>query len=69
MKRIEKPGAVFKYQGEEMKVISIAEGRVINFVPVKEDDCIDCGRGREFHLLENSPLFQDNAEPIDTLKP
>lgn len=67
MKRIESPGAVFRYDGELVRVIALSEGKAIIFESLEKKPCPCCNRPFRFDLLERSPLFQDGAEPVETL--
>lgn len=64
---VERPGQVFVYNGVLAEVVGIGEGKTISFVIVGEPPCPTCGHN-QMHLLEQSPRFQDNARPADTLR-
>ena len=66
-REIKTPGSIFKWKGEVMEVVGISEGRVIYFRPIKAEPCEHCGEIKEIAIVEASPLFQENAEPVDTL--
>ena len=63
-----KLGALLKWEGQEVKVVGIAEGKTIIMEPVGARPCNGCGYTEQYHILEHSPLFQENAEPILTLE-
>ena len=68
MKRIiMMPSAILKWKGELVEVIGISEGKVIHMRPVNEKPCEHCGKIKQYDVLENSPLFQENAEAVNTL--
>jgi hypothetical protein len=67
MKRIESPGAVFRYDGELVRVVGIGDGRSIKFESLEKPPCPCCHRSFRFDLLERSSLFQDRTEPVETL--
>lgn len=62
MKKIKEPSSYFLWEGKLAQVISIAEGKTIHFKVLEENG------SREHYRLEHSPLFQNNAEPINTLE-
>lgn len=69
MKKIDKPSVIFKWKGELVKVISIANERSVCFQAVDAVPCEKCGQIKQYDIIEMSPLFQENAEPVDTLTP
>jgi hypothetical protein len=75
MKKVKEPNAIFKWRGKLVKVIGINEGmRAINIEYIDEKDsdllCPHCGKpvNHQFEIIEQSPLFQESAEPIETLE-
>lgn len=60
MKTIKNPNSLLYWKGRLVKVTSIAEGKTIFMV--------DLNTGEKHDALEHSPLFQENAEPVDTLE-
>lgn len=62
-----KLGDLLMWKGVEYKVVSIAEGKVLYMEPVRGESCYGCGHKAEVSVLESSPLFQENAEPIPTI--
>ena len=68
MKQITKPSTILKWKGELVEVSSIAEGKTIFMCPLNAKPCECCGRIKEYSALENSPLFQECAEKIETLE-
>ncbi len=55
------------WKNELIRVESIAEGKMIGMRPVLAKPCPTCGREEFIEVLEDSPLFQENAEPIKTI--
>jgi len=68
MKHISKPATILKWKGELVEVVGISEGRTIHMQSVNAEKCKLCGSVKQYDVLENSPLFQENAEPVDTLE-
>ena len=66
MKKVSKPSTILKWQGELVEVIGISEGRTIHMRSLS-GACSSCGQVKAYDFLEHSPLFQENAEPVDTL--
>lgn len=61
-------GAIFRYDGKLVEVVAMhTEGRMLLLRPVNPTACPSCGSTGDIHVVEHSPLFQDNAEPISTL--
>lgn len=61
-------GAIFRYNGELVEVFAINDGRrAVVFKPLNKPPCPTCGHDHRIELIESSPLFQDNAEPVETL--
>ena len=74
MKTIKNPNTILKWQGKLVRVISINEGhRAINMEYIDKNDnpkCPHCDmpiKNYQFEIIESSPLFQENAEAIETL--
>jgi len=68
-------GELIKYKGDMYKVIGHTEHKTVTLEPVDNDGKIVCPRCGEstgiteqISLVEQSPLFQENAEAIETLK-
>lgn len=59
---------LFLWKGELVKVVGIAIGKTIIFEKVGEKECECCGMKFEYNVLEQSPLFQENADPVKTIK-
>lgn len=60
---------VFEWEGELVQVKWINEGhRAIGFVPVNAQPCPCCGHTKRWEIIERSPLFQQGAKPISTIK-
>lgn len=68
MKQIENPNTILKWKNELVKVVAIGTGKTIHMQPINAERCRSCGHTPEITVLEQSPLFQDNAEPVETLK-
>jgi len=66
-KKITELGALLRWRGELMEVVSWTDGRVIYMTPVGAERCKHCGELKEVAVVEASPLFQENAEPVETL--
>ena len=69
MKTINNPSALFRWNGRLMKVIGYFEGRgkVIEFQPIDAKLCEHCGQTEHYVQTDGSLLFQESAEPVDTL--
>lgn len=68
MKQVENPDTILKWRDKLVKVVAIAQGKTIYMQPLDAEKCIVCGHAEEISALEHSPLFQENAEPVETLK-
>lgn len=66
MKRAE-INQIARYKGELVEVFAIGEGRTVYMRPVDARPCASCGSMGDVILLEDSPLFQDNVEPVATI--
>lgn len=67
MKRAELQQIV-RYKGELCEVVALGDGRTVYLRAVNAQPCPHCGRTDDPPaLLENSPLFQDNVEPVATI--
>lgn len=60
-------GALLTYEGRLVRVIGIAEGRTLLLRPVEEVPCPTCRSEGVIHVLEQSRLFQDHAQPVETM--
>lgn len=60
MKRAE-PGNIIKFNGQLVKVIGTMTGKVIHM------RTIDLLEEQDFYFLEDSKIFQEGAEPVETL--
>ena len=60
---------VVRYEGELHEIVGIGEGRTVLLRPIKDTTCPTCHRPKDKHLLEHSPMFQDNVEPVKTIQP
>jgi hypothetical protein len=62
-------GDIFEYEGELVQVQWINQGyKSIGFTPVNAQPCPCCGVTKKWDIIENSPLFQQGANPIKTIK-
>lgn len=64
-----KLGDFFLWKGEIAKVIGETNSRTIIFEMLDPKKCPHCGEVVEVHqinMIPTSPLFQENAEPIQT---
>jgi hypothetical protein len=75
MKKVKQPSAIFKWKGKLVKVVGINPGmKAICMEYLNEEDssliCPHCGKpvNHQFEEIEESPLFQENAEKITTLE-
>lgn len=68
MKHVTQPGALVLYDGELTRVVGIATGRTLTLEYVEHSACHACGEARRVHVLEDSPLFQEKAEPVPTVE-
>jgi predicted MarR family transcription regulator len=60
-------GTILKWKGELVEVSWYGEGKEITMTPIGAKPCKKCGEIKRYHILEHSPLFQENAEPVETL--
>jgi hypothetical protein len=67
MKTINEVGAIIKYKGKLCEVVSYATSKVLFIREVGAEPCKCCGEIKEYAEVENSPNFQENAEPVKTL--
>jgi hypothetical protein len=75
MKKVEEPNAIFKCKGKPVKVIGINESHrsiIMEYLDEEDSDiiCKNCGNpvNHQFNIIESSPLFQENAKRIETLR-
>lgn len=68
MKTIKEAGALIKYSGKLCEVVSYATGKVLFIRELGAESCECCGRIKEVVVLEDSPMFQENAEAVETLE-
>ena len=62
-------GDIFLYQCKLVEVVAINEGhRSIVFQEINPKRCECCGEIKQYDIIESSPLFQENSEPIQTIK-
>lgn len=54
-------GNILMFQGKLVKVVSTMTGKVIHMKSI-EDSSVE-----DFYFLEDSPLFQKEAVPVETL--
>lgn len=67
MKRAEL-NQIVRYKGELCEVVALGDGRTVYLRAVNAQPCPHCGRtDNPPALLEDSPLFQDNVEPVATI--
>lgn len=66
MKRAE-PGVVLLWNGELMRVIAVTDRRTITLAKPNELPCVTCGVLDRVHVVEDSPLWQNNARPVQDL--
>ena len=67
MKTVEKPSTIIKYQGKLCEVVGIAYSKVLFIREIGAIPCEKCGEVKEYSEVENSPNFQEKAEPVNTL--
>ena len=67
MKEVTKPSTILKWKGEVYEVVGTSEGKVIYMQPYGAKPCEKCGEVKEIAIVESSPLFQENAEPVVTI--
>ena len=65
---------IFKWQEKLVEEVGRSMESVVFFRPIKEEDkdkCPHCGKPvpTEFAMVENSPNFQNDAKPVETLTP
>ena len=68
MKTVNEPNTLLYWNDELVKVVGISNGKVIHMSPVNAQRCESCGVVKEISVIENSPLFQENAKPVETIK-
>ena len=68
MKIIENPGVILKYKGKLCEVVGYATSKVLFIREIGAKPCKKCGEIKEYTEVESSPNFQENAEPVNTLK-
>ena len=62
-------GDIFKFKGEIVEVQWINPGRrAIGMVPVNAVECPCCGEIKSWEVIEESEVFQEGAEAVQTLK-
>ena len=71
-KQVTKPAVILRYEGKLVGVIGILNEKSIAMRYVYNEDkpkCPCCGFEieYEFVIIESSRLFQENAEPVNTL--
>lgn len=67
MKSVTNPATILLYDGRLARVIAIGEGRTIHMEFLDEEPCARCGRSDHLAVLEHSRLFQDHADPVETV--
>lgn len=67
MKRINKAGAIIKYQGKLCEVLSYTTEKTLFIREIGAKPCEMCGETKEYSEVESSPNFQERAEPVETL--
>ena len=68
MKTVKEPNTYLTYQGKLCEVVSIARDKVLFIKEVNAKPCNTCGETKEYAVVEISPQFQENAEPIKTIQ-
>lgn len=68
MKHISEPGSLLLYEGQLARVVGIATGKTLVLELVEHSACVHCGAPARIHVLEDSRLFQDKAEPVPTVE-
>ena len=64
-------GEYLLWKGKLAKIVYVAEERTVGIEPLDSCKCPHCDGdlGKEqFSIIPTSPLFQENAEPIKTIK-
>jgi hypothetical protein len=61
-------GMVLRYKGELHEVIGTNDSRSLILAPVNKPPCPTCGDRGHVYVNEHAPLFQDHAEPVQTLE-
>jgi hypothetical protein len=63
-------GTILLYEDKLVEVVAFSEnqGRNLLLRPVNATPCSSCGSLGDIHILERSPLFQENAKPVKTLE-
>ena len=70
MKKVKNPQTLLYWKGALVEVVGIGEGKTIHMRyvrGVKSEECKACGQVEDIAVLEHSNLFQDNAEPVETV--
>lgn len=64
-------GQVLKWKGKLVQVKFLNEGhRAIGMEFLEDEHCPNCGHNlgkKQFEIIESSLLFQENAEPVETI--
>lgn len=60
-------GDVLLYEGELARVIGIGQGRTVVLEFPDAEPCPSCHTEKRVHLLEDSRLFQDGVQPVQTI--
>lgn len=73
MKKIIKPSTVLYFRGKLVEVVGISVGKVIHMEVLSDADKNKCPHCHapiktEWSFIEDSPFFQDEAEPVTTLE-
>lgn len=66
-----KLGDYLLWKGEPAKIVCRADEPTYTIELLEEKTCTNCGKKlgkHQFSVIPASPLFQNNAEPIQTLK-
>lgn len=60
-------GAIIVYEDKLVEVVAISDKKSLLLRPIGADPCPTCKRLPDIHIIEASPLFQDNASAVKTL--
>lgn len=67
-KKVSKTNSYLYWKGELYITTAFSDGKVVYLRPVKQPACGTCGHDGEIAVVENSPLFQESAESVNTIE-
>lgn len=61
-------GDYLLWKGEPSKIVAEIQNRAVVIVPLNNEPCKCCGQQRDAVIIVGSPLYQENAEPMQTIE-